>query len=275
LSLKTFEIVPITKRLGLLEWVSNTEPLRSIIDFELDKHYKIKGIGQTHANHLRKTWLRSLAAASDDNYVQHHMIALTKDFTSVVNNFKTHEKSIPWDLIRQSLLNMGRTPESFLYFRKKFIDSLATLSIAGYIIGLGDRHLDNFLLDRSDGSLVLIDFGVSFGQGISLGIPELMPFRLTRQFQSVFSPEGLEGQFRHSMLNSLKSLQKNQNTLLDCCEVFINEPLQDWMRGSSIDKNIPLKKLRILKQKLNGSNSGHIMTQELQDSKHLNMVRNS
>ena len=285
LSLKTFEIVPITKRLGLIEWVSNTEPLRIIIETELVKHYKIKGIHQTPANHLRKTWLRSLAAASDDNYVQHHMIALAKDSRSIITNFKTHESSMPWDLIRQSLLNMGRTPETFLYYRKKFIDSLAVLSVAGYIIGLGDRHLDNFLLDKSDGSLVLIDFGVSFGQGLTLGIPELMPFRLTRQFLSVFSPEGVQGQFRHSMINCLKALRKNQNVLLDCCEVFINEPLQDWVKpqlnvsnvagvaGLTGLASVPERKLAVLRRKLNGCNSAQVMIQELADSKHVNTVR--
>ena len=189
---------------------------------------------------------------------------------------------MPWDLIRQSLLSMGRTPETFLYYRKKFIDSLAVLSVAGYIIGLGDRHLDNFLLDKSDGSLVLIDFGVSFGQGLTLGIPELMPFRLTRQFLSVFSPEGVQGQFRHSMINCLKALRKNQNVLIDCCEVFINEPLQDWVKAQPNAANaanagssgsVPERKLGILKRKLNGCNSAQIMIQELADSKHANTVR--
>lgn len=273
LHLKTFNITPITKRLGIIEWVNNTEPLRETLDYELDRHYKIKGIGQTQANLLRKTWLKSLIGAGDDNYIQHHLIALGKDAESIVSHFKTHESSIPWDLIRQSLLTMGQTPESYMYLRKQFIHSLAAICIAGYVIGLGDRHLDNFLLDKSDGGLVLIDFGVSFGQGVNLGIPELMPFRMTRQFLSVFSPEGLKGELRYSMINCLKALRKNQNILLDYCEVFINEPLQDWIKGQNAEKNMPTRKLSILKKKLNGGNSSSIMLEELQDSKHFNTVQ--
>jgi DNA-dependent protein kinase catalytic subunit len=34
LNLKTFNVVPITNRLGSLEWVDNTQPLKSIIDRE-------------------------------------------------------------------------------------------------------------------------------------------------------------------------------------------------------------------------------------------------
>ena len=32
-----------------------------------------------------------------------------------------------------------------------------------YILGINDRHLENFLIDKTDGSLVAIDFGYAFG----------------------------------------------------------------------------------------------------------------
>ena len=50
---------------------------------------------------------------------------------------------------------------------------------AGYIIGLGDRHSHNILLDRKTAEVVHIDLGVAFEQGRSLNTPELVPFRLT------------------------------------------------------------------------------------------------
>jgi len=34
LYLKTFNVVPITNRLGSLEWIDNTQPLKSIVDRE-------------------------------------------------------------------------------------------------------------------------------------------------------------------------------------------------------------------------------------------------
>ena len=64
--------------------------------------------------------------------------------------------------------------------RTRFIKSLAAISVCCYILGIGDRHLENYLVDTTDGELLAIDFGVAFGSGISLGVPELMPFRLTR-----------------------------------------------------------------------------------------------
>jgi phosphatidylinositol kinase/protein kinase (PI-3 family) len=43
LNLKTFNVVPITNRLGSLEWVDNTEPLKMMINREhirTDRHGK-------------------------------------------------------------------------------------------------------------------------------------------------------------------------------------------------------------------------------------------
>ena len=48
-----------------------------------------------------------------------------------------------------------------------------------YLLGIGDRHLENFLVNTTDGEVLGIDFGLSFGAGVQLAIPELVPFRLT------------------------------------------------------------------------------------------------
>ena len=45
------------------------------------------------------------------------------------------------------------------------IRTYASNCIVGYIVGVGDRHLDNFLVNTRDGSVVMIDFGYSFGSG--------------------------------------------------------------------------------------------------------------
>lgn len=43
---------------------------------------------------------------------------------------------------------------SFMYFY-----SIATTSMAGYILGLGDRHLNNILIDQATAEVIHIDFG--------------------------------------------------------------------------------------------------------------------
>ena len=51
---------------------------------------------------------------------------------------------------------------------------------AGYVIGLGDRHSANLLLDQVHAEVVHIDLGIAFEQGRFLNTPEMVPFRLTR-----------------------------------------------------------------------------------------------
>lgn len=43
--------------------------------------------------------------------------------------------------------------------------STSVMSMVGYIIGLGDRHLDNVLIDLTTGEVVHIDYNVCFEKG--------------------------------------------------------------------------------------------------------------
>jgi hypothetical protein len=55
---------------------------------------------------------------------------------------------------------------------------LNTLTLLGYIIGLGDRHLDNILVNLTNGDIVHIDYNVCFEKGKTLRVPEKVPFRM-------------------------------------------------------------------------------------------------
>lgn len=131
--------------------------------------------------------------------------------------------------------------------------SLAAFSIASYVLGIGDRHLDNFLLDTSDGMVVGIDFGMAFGNGTSmLPVPELLPFRLTQQFTSLLQPLDTEvrcaarahvplrtthavaaarqGLLKQHMVHAMQALHDGRQILLNVLDVFVKEPLLDWVK---------------------------------------------
>ena len=101
-------------------------------------------------------------------------------------------RTIDNDSLRQYLLHMASSPEAFLYIRKGFINSLAVISVSGYILGIGDRHMENFLVDKKSGEMISIDFGHAFGSATEiLPVPELMPFRLTQCLTGTLQPLGL------------------------------------------------------------------------------------
>lgn len=63
-----------------------------------------------------------------------------------------------------------------------------------YNIGIGDRHMLNYLISLHTGSITGIDFERSFGIATQLlSIPELIPFRLTPQLIGVLAPHGVKG----------------------------------------------------------------------------------
>lgn len=71
--------------------------------------------------------------------------------------------------------------EHWLERRATYTRSLAVNSMVGHILGLGDRHPSNVLLERSTGKVVHIDFGDCFEVAMHREkFPEKVPFRLTR-----------------------------------------------------------------------------------------------
>lgn len=63
---------------------------------------------------------------------------------------------------RRSFMSLASTTESFILLRSNFVKTLATINISQYILGIGDRHLSNFMVDLDTGGLVGIDFGHAF-----------------------------------------------------------------------------------------------------------------
>jgi FKBP12-rapamycin complex-associated protein len=52
--------------------------------------------------------------------------------------------------------------EQWVERRKNYTTSLATMSMVGYILGLGDRHPSNIMVKKRSGKIVHIDFGDCF-----------------------------------------------------------------------------------------------------------------
>ena len=69
--------------------------------------------------------------------------------------------------------------------------------MVGYILGLGDRHPSNLMLDRVTGRVVHIDFGDCFEVAMQRSkFPETVPFRLTRMLVLCMEASGIEGTYR-------------------------------------------------------------------------------
>ena len=209
----------------------------------------------------------------------------------VIEAFKKQEDATPWNLLRNSIKGMCLSPEAFMAVRERFLQSYAAICVSGYILGIGDRHLENLLINSKDGEVFTIDFGIAFGSGIQLVIPELIPFRFTNQMVGVMAPYSYHGIFKSTMTYVYSSLKSKKDLLLDCAEIFVKDPLFDWVKSAQAKQTIddaenphrdfplfyqqtkdlewyPRKKIEIMKAKLEGKHPVLIMLSELEETKH-------
>lgn len=112
--------------------------------------------------------------------------------------------------------------------RLSYINSVSTTSMIGYILGIGDRHVSNILLDNNSAEFIHIDFGIAFDQGKCLPTPETIPFRLTRDIVAAFGVSGVDGIFRTSCEKTMYVLRQNKATIITILEVLLYDPLYAW-----------------------------------------------
>jgi hypothetical protein len=276
-SIGTFNVIPIKKNLGVMEWVKNTIPLRSVIEKEMSPNEDL--LINNNAYIKRIGLLRQLAKGKDIR--EQHQALLSASREVIVSDFLVQQRYFKSNLLKLAIKKRVQNAEEFVKIRKSFIVSYAVLSLGSYILGVGDRHLDNFLFDYINGRIIPIDFGYSFGLGVGLYIPELMPFRLTQNFQELTYPLGVEGLFRNTLIFAMKTLKENKSLLLDVCEVFIRDPLVDWTKaakGKSVSNSSQCveevteaylkNKMTVLGMKLAGYNPVTVMHHELEHTIH-------
>ncbi|KAF4089760.1 hypothetical protein AMELA_G00069750 [Ameiurus melas] len=276
LTLRTYQVVPITSRIGLIEWMENTCTLK---DFLASKTTTKEQRNITLPHEIYDTWLSKVGGKIDGirRYAETYKKA---NRTDTVNNFKRIEQSVPEDLLRRAFVKMSTTPEAFLSLRSHFASSHALLCISHWLLGIGDRHLSNFMINTETGGMIGIDFGHAFGSATQfLPVPELIPFRLTRQFVSLMKPMAESGLIRSVMVHSLRAFRDDPDLLLNTMDVFVKEPSLDWKnfalkqlkKGGTWIENVdtkeinwfPLQKISFARKKLEGANPSVITSEEL------------
>jgi len=205
LEVQTFNVVIFAESCGLIEWVPNTRGVRHIID-DLWRRAR-PGTQQS----LRE--IKELFDRSKDLY---------ETFTKQV--LPRHPPML------HRWFSQKADPSVWFSRRLLYSRSQALWCMLGYILGLGDRHGENILLDTESGRVVHVDFDCLFGKGMLLERPETVPFRLTQNCVSALGITGVEGVFRKSCELCMEVLRDraNQQTLLSVLHVFIADPLIEW-----------------------------------------------
>lgn len=244
LEVRTFHVAPLTVRTGLIEFLGNTSPLLRLVN---------KSVAATSVNafaeHQRWIKERALGLGKRKRVITQEEMTTHEDYLNAFGKASKDEAnavlgrlrmlSSSKDALRTMMLISAGNAEAFLMMRQAFATSLASTSICGYVAGVGDRHLDNILLDLSSGELVHIDFGYAFGTATSaLPIPELIPFRATPALLEVLAPMNARTWLESDMARTMKALQEGSTLLKGVMDIFFREPLIDWEREALVAKDV-------------------------------------
>ena len=237
--MRTYKIVPLSQKSGVLEWCQNTTTLgdwltggdipgiKKIKDkiFVNIKNFNI--LGGAHKKYEPNDWAfdecrLKMYETIEQPVKKSKSIKKSKleTYLEICSNFKP--------VFRYFFMENFLSPNEWFEKRMNYTRSMATASIVGYIVGLGDRHVQNILIDLSNADIIHIDLGVAFEQGKILPIPETIPFRLTRDIVDGFGLSGIEGTFKNCCKKTLELLKSACDQIVTIFEVLLYDPLHNW-----------------------------------------------
>lgn len=233
LYIRTYAVTPLNEECGILEWVDGLKTLRDI----LLGLYKPRGI---IPNYAQIAQLMKEASTSDKNI---------KLFTEqVLGMFPP--------VLPSWFISQFPNPSAWFAARLKYTRSCAVMSMVGTILGLGDRHGENVLLEEGNGGVFHVDFNCLFDKGLTFAQPERVPFRLTHNMVAAMGIYGYEGPFRQCSELTLSILRQQEETLMTILEAFIYDPTLDLQRDkkrkSDVVKLNPTSVVESIKRKVRG-----------------------
>jgi len=208
LRIETYKVVPFTPDSGVVGWVEDTMPLMEYLRKAHVRYARKGDLAHQKCGEMMRAARPGGAAAQ------------RKSFDKICRHF------LP--VFRHFFLEMYRHPSEWFQRRLAYTRSVAVNSMVGYIIGLGDRHSSNILLQKKTAEVVHIDLGIAFEQGKLLTTPEQVPFRLTRDLVDGMGVTACEGVMRRCSEHVLRVLRAHREELLTIAEVLIHDPLYNW-----------------------------------------------
>ena len=217
-SLRRYAVAALSEDTALIEWVEHTSVLRKVTD----DAYAFDGTGVKTAQ--VKEWKKKVDSNAMTNLemFQRHILPVTKP------------------VMHQWLQRQFQQCSDWYAARGLFTQSCALWSVVGHILGVGDRHAENLMIDTQSGEILHIDFAYMFDKGETLEVPERVRFRLTQNLVDGMGVVGCDGPYRSACATALKTQARHKDALMTVLDTLLHDPLVEWVsRSSGRDKVDP------------------------------------
>ncbi|EFX69271.1 hypothetical protein DAPPUDRAFT_228726, partial [Daphnia pulex] len=233
-----YGVIPLGPRSGLIQWVEGVTPLFALYKRWLQRQAAniVQGKGEkdntaTSVPRPSELFFNKLTPLLEAEGLSADPRQRNQWPIEILRRVQAElMEETPKDLVARELWAGSLNAEQWWSSTLRFGQSCAVTSVIGYTIGLGDRHLDNVLVDLRCGEVVHIDYNVCFEKGRQLRVPENVPFRMTANIQHALgvAGTGLEGTFRLSCIDVMKMMRENRELFKILLEHFVYDPLIDW-----------------------------------------------
>jgi hypothetical protein len=190
LGLRLFNLVPVSQCTIIIEWIENAKPIKDVIVPQYEK-FGLNYMGF---------------------YAQAH------------ESLKFYNETKPdSNVLYRYFLDQFPEPNQWFEAKQRYLLSTAAWSMAGYFLGLNDRHLQNIMIDNL-GEIIHIDFGYLLRQGKRLTVPEIVEFRFTRNFRRALGIFEENGPFLFYCEQVLKVFTRNFSYLFPKLQTLVMDP---------------------------------------------------
>ena len=171
LRLRTFSVLPLTEECGVIEWVPHTYNFRMLVKEMQERNGIVMHSGdikrryqqvneerkkrkeERDSEHDRER--KTAAVAAGDVRGGRRKVDAASDgelmlYRQLLELFPPH--------FHQWFLHAFPDPTCWFQSRLSYAHSVATWSMVGFVVGLGDRHGENILVDGKNGESVHVDF---------------------------------------------------------------------------------------------------------------------
>ena len=253
-----YHVVPLSSRSGLIEWVDGGVPLYRLFVRSQQAQQAQQAIANDAA---RKSFSKDSTRRSKDKVNSNDFRSLVIDALKTELGISESEavqlprQDWPISVLKRVFHTLAaRAPKRILAdcFSATAMDvnewwtrtttyakSCAVSSMVGHMVGLGDRHLDNILVNLRTGRVVHIDYNICFDKGKQLRVPETVPFRLTNIMQEALplhnthassaSTTAFAGIFGSSCAATLNALHQNRAVMKLLMTTLLKDPYIDWL----------------------------------------------